>query len=159
LRVSSNIIGVFQVQKRNKETKKRENVKRKKRKENRWKEINTSKVVEIKSLNLNLDLPWKNLEVKLEEIIENYNTFLFSNFQKNRICFVRVISFEDYMLDLIFLSYLLCLSIFGFAALRSYRSLRNIHVRNFMPFGYVLREIQVSKVSASSFEINFFWKW
>jgi hypothetical protein len=32
------------------------NVKRKKRKEKRWEEINTSKVVEVKSLNLDLDI-------------------------------------------------------------------------------------------------------
>jgi hypothetical protein len=51
------------------------------------------KVVEVRSLNLDLDLLWKDLEVKLETIVEDYKTLLFSNFQKKRICFVRVMSF------------------------------------------------------------------
>jgi hypothetical protein len=53
------------------------NVKKKKRKENKWEEINISKVVEVKSLNLDLDLLWKNLKMKLKKIIEDYRTFLF----------------------------------------------------------------------------------
>jgi hypothetical protein len=68
-------------------------VKRKKRKEKRWEEINISKVVEIRSLNLDLDLLWKDLRVKHGEIIEHYKTLLFSNFQKKKICFVKVMSF------------------------------------------------------------------
>ncbi len=51
------------------------------------------KVVEVRSLNLDLDLLWKDLGVKLEEVIEDYKTLLFSNFQKKRICFVRVMNF------------------------------------------------------------------
>jgi hypothetical protein len=59
----------------------------------KWKEINTSKVVEVRSLNLNLDLLWKDLGMKLKKIIEDNKTLLFSKFQKKRICFVRVMSF------------------------------------------------------------------
>jgi hypothetical protein len=51
--------------------------------------------------------------------------------------------------DLVFWSYLLCLSFFGYAALGSYRSIKDyICERNFKSFSYVLKEIQVSKVSA-----------
>jgi hypothetical protein len=49
--------------------------------------------MEFKSLNLNLDLLRKDLGVKLEEIVEDYKTLLFSKFQEKRICFVRVMSF------------------------------------------------------------------
>jgi hypothetical protein len=31
--------------------------------------------------------------VKLGEIVEDYKTLLFSNFQKKKMCFVRVMSF------------------------------------------------------------------
>ncbi len=79
MRVSSNIIGVCQVQKRNEERKECQE-KEKKRKEKRWEEINISKIVEVRSLNLDLDLLWKDLGVKLGEIIEHYMMFLFSNF-------------------------------------------------------------------------------
>ncbi len=74
MRVSSNIIGVCQVQKKNKE---RKEVKRKKKKEKRWEEIHISRVVKVRSLNLDLDLLWKDFGVKLGEIIEYYNTLLF----------------------------------------------------------------------------------
>jgi hypothetical protein len=60
------------------------NVKRKKRKEKRWEEINTSKVVEVKSLNLDLDILWKDLGMKLEEVIEDCKTFLFSKVFKKK---------------------------------------------------------------------------
>jgi polynucleotide 5'-kinase involved in rRNA processing len=60
------------------------NVKRKKRKEKRWEEINTSKVVEVKSLNLDLDILWKDLGMKLEEVIEDYKTLLFSKVFKKK---------------------------------------------------------------------------
>jgi hypothetical protein len=56
------------------------NVKKKKIKEKRWNEINISMVVEVRSLNLDLDLLWKKLEMKLAEIIEGYKTFLFLEF-------------------------------------------------------------------------------
>jgi hypothetical protein len=49
--------------------------------------------VEVISLNLDLDLLLKDVGVKLKEIIEDYKTFLFSKFQKKKICFVRVMSF------------------------------------------------------------------
>ncbi len=42
---------------------------------------------------------------------------------------MRVKSFENSVSDLVFWSYLLCLSSFGFVTLRSYRSYRNICVR------------------------------
>ncbi len=51
------------------------------------------KVVGVRSLNLDPDLLWKDLGVKLAEVIEDYRTLLFSKFQKKRICFVRVMSF------------------------------------------------------------------
>ncbi len=92
MKVSSNIIGIFQVKKRNGERKECEE-KEKKRKEKKWEEINTSKVVKVRSLNLDLDLLWKVLGVKLREIREDYKTFIFSKFQKKMICFVRVMSF------------------------------------------------------------------
>jgi hypothetical protein len=56
------------------------NVKRNIKKEKRGEEINILKVVEAWFLNLNLDLLWKDLGVKLGEIIEDYKTFLFSKF-------------------------------------------------------------------------------
>jgi hypothetical protein len=78
------------VQKRNAERKECEE-KEKKRKEVRGDQH--IKVVEVRSLNLDLDLLCKDLEVKLGGIVEDYKTPLFSNFQKKRICFVRVMSF------------------------------------------------------------------
>jgi hypothetical protein len=113
------------VRKRNRERKECEE-KEKKRKEVRGDQH--IKVVEVRSLNLDLDLLWKDLEVKLGEVIEHYRTLLFWNFQKKRICFLRV-AFENSVLDLVFWSYLLCLSFFGSATLGSYRSYRNICVR------------------------------
>ncbi len=50
-------------------------MKRKKKKEKMWEEINISRVVEVKYLNLDLDLLWKDLEVKLGEIIEAIKRF------------------------------------------------------------------------------------
>jgi hypothetical protein len=38
------------------------------------------KVVEVRSLNLDLDLLWKDLGVKHGEVIEDYRTLLFSKF-------------------------------------------------------------------------------
>ncbi len=107
----------------------RKEVKKKKRKEKRWKEIHISRVMEVRSLNLEIDLLWKDLGVKLGEIIEDYNTLLFSKFQKKNICFVRVMSFWRFCVRFGFLSYLLYLSFFGYAALGSYRSWRTIYVR------------------------------
>ncbi len=77
------------MQKRNKERKRE-------RKEKKRKEVRGDqhiKVVEVRPLNLDLDLLWKDLGVKLGEVIEDYRTLLFSKFQKKRICFVRVMSF------------------------------------------------------------------
>jgi hypothetical protein len=36
---------------------------------------------------------WKDFGMKLGKSIEDYKTLLFSNFQKKRICFVRVMNF------------------------------------------------------------------
>jgi len=74
LRVSSNIIGVSQLQKRNRERKEREE-KEKKRKEVRGDQH--IKVVEVKPLNLDLDVLWKDLGVKLRAIIKEYKMLLF----------------------------------------------------------------------------------
>jgi hypothetical protein len=49
-------------------------------KKKRWEEINTSKVVKVESLNIDQDILWKDIEVKLKGIIEDYKMFLFSNF-------------------------------------------------------------------------------
>jgi hypothetical protein len=49
-------------------------------KKRKWEEINTSKVMKIRFLNLDLDLLWKDLEVKLKGIVEYYKMFLFSKF-------------------------------------------------------------------------------
>jgi hypothetical protein len=43
----------------------------KERKEKRWEEIHILKVVEVKSLNLDLDLLWKDPRMKLGKIIED----------------------------------------------------------------------------------------
>ncbi len=69
MRISNNIIGVCQVQKRDGERKECG----KKKKEKRWKKINISKVVEVKFINLDLDLLWKDLG----EIIRKYKMLLF----------------------------------------------------------------------------------
>jgi hypothetical protein len=74
-----------------KKGKERSEEKEKKRKEVRGDQH--IKVVEVRSLNLDLDLLSKDLEVKLGGIVKDYKTLLLSNFQKKRICFVRVMSF------------------------------------------------------------------
>jgi hypothetical protein len=72
--------------------KKEKNVKRKKRKEKKRGERRStyqscgSQIFEFKST-------MKDLGMKLREVIEDYRTLVFSNFQKKRICFVRVMSF------------------------------------------------------------------
>jgi hypothetical protein len=48
------------------------------------KEINTSKVIKIRSLNINLDLLCKDLDMKLGGIVEDYKVLLFSKFQKKK---------------------------------------------------------------------------
>ncbi len=66
------------------------------RKENKRKEVKRDqhiKVMEVRSLNLDLNRLSKDLGVKHGEIIEDYKTLLFSNFQKKRICFVTIMSF------------------------------------------------------------------
>ncbi len=63
------------------------------KKEKKRKEINISKVVKVRILNLYLDLPWKDLTIKFWKIIEDYKTLIFLKFQKKRICFGRFMSF------------------------------------------------------------------
>ncbi len=48
------------------------------------KEINTSNVIKVIFLNLNLDLLCTDFEVKLGGIIEDYKVFLFSKFHKKK---------------------------------------------------------------------------
>jgi len=60
--------------------------------------------------------------------------------------------------DLVFWSYLLCLSFFGSVTLWSYRSYKNICEKNFMSFGLVLREIQASEVSSLKIESAKVWE-
>ncbi len=102
--------------------------------------------------------------MKLGEIIEDYKMFLFSKFQKKMICFVRVWSFENFVSDLFFWSYIFCLNIFESEILGFYKKIKDyICERNFISFRYVLGEIQVSKIStlilkSVSFESdNFLW--
>ncbi len=114
------------MQKRNRERKECEE-KEKKRKE--LKGDQHIKVVEVRSLNLDLDLLWKDLGVKLGEVIEDYRTPLSSNFQKKRICFVRVMSFWKLCTRSGFLVISPFLSFFGSTALGSYRSYRTLCVR------------------------------
>jgi hypothetical protein len=122
------------------------NVKRKKRKEVRGDQH--VKVVEVRSLNLNLDLLWKDLEVKLGEIIKDYKTFLFSNFQKKRICFVRVMNLWRLYAKSGFLVISPLFELFWICSFEIIYIIREyICEINLMSFGSVLREIQASKVS------------
>jgi hypothetical protein len=139
---------------------KEENVKKKKR----WKEINTSKVVKVRYLNLDLDLLWKGFGMKLGEIIEDYKTFLFLNFQKKRICFVRVMSFWKLYARSGFLVIFPFFELFGICSFGILKIIKDyICERNFKSFWYLLKEIQRSKVStlvlkSISFENNnFLW--
>ncbi len=122
-------------------------MKRKKRKEVRGDQH--IKVVEVRSLNLDLDLLWKDLEVKLEGIVEDYKTLLFSNFQKKKICFVKVMSFWRLCAKSGFLVISPLFELFGSATLRSYRSYRNTCVREISCHLDLYWEIQASKVSVS----------
>ena len=109
------------------------------------------KVVEVKSLNLDLDLLWKDLGVKLREIVKDYKTLLFSNFQKKKMCFVRVMSFWRFYVKFGFLIiYLLFEPFWIWIIIKDC-----INEKNIMPFGYVLKEIQVPKMK-SSFWSHFF---
>jgi hypothetical protein len=123
---------------------------KKKRKEKRWEEIHISRVVEVRYLNLDLDLFWKDLGMKLGKIVEDYKTLLFSKFQKINICFLRVMSFWRFCVKSGFLVIsplfeLFRIYIFGILQIIK----KYICEKNFKSFGYVLREIQVSKVSTS----------
>ncbi len=134
------------MQKRNGE---RKEVKRKKRNENRWKEIHISKVVEIRFLNLDLDLLWKDLGVKLGEIVEDYKTFLFTKFQKKKMCFVKVMSFWRFYVRFSFLVISPLFELFWICSFIILLIIKDsIRERNFKSFGFVLREIRASKVSA-----------
>jgi len=103
------------------------------------------KVVEVRSLNLNLDLLWKYLGMKLGENIKYYKTLILSNFQKKRICFVRVMSLWKLCVRFGFLVISPLFELFwiySFGIIKEY-----ICERNFMSFGFILREIQAFKVS------------
>ncbi len=135
------------MQKRNGE---RKEVKRKKRKEKRWEEIHISKAMEVSSLNLDLDLLWKHLGVKLGEIVEDYKTFLFSKFQKKKMCFVRVMSFWRFCVKSGFLVISPLFKLFWIYTFGILLDVKDyICEKNFKSFGYVVREIQISKVSTS----------
>ncbi len=126
------------------------NVKKNKGKEKRW--------------NLNLNLPWKDLEMKFRGIIKDYKKVLFLKFKKKLMFFVRATSFWKLCVRFGFLvifplfeSFWIC----NFGILYIIKDY--ICERNFMPFGYVMKDIQISKVLASilklvSFESdNFLW--
>jgi hypothetical protein len=70
--------------------------------------------VEVKSLNLDLDLLWEDLGIRLVDIIENYK-------RKGYVLW-ELWTFEDFVLDLVFWSYFLYLSIFESTTLGFYRS-------------------------------------
>ncbi len=93
--------------------------KEKKRKEKRGEEINTSKVREVKYLNLDLNLLWKDLGMKFKKIIR---CLYFQISKRKGYVLWELWAFEDFVSDLVFWSYLLYLSIFGYVALGSYRS-------------------------------------
>jgi hypothetical protein len=155
LRISSIIIGFCQVQKRNEERKECKE-KEKKRKEVRGDQH--IKVVKIRSLNQNLDLLWKDFGMKLEDIIEDYKMVLFSNFQKKRICFVRVMSFWKLCARSSFLV-ISCLFVWAFLDLQLWDLIdhKGLYMwEKFKSFGYVLREIQVSKISISILKSVYF---
>jgi hypothetical protein len=147
LRISSNIIGVCQVQERREKRKECEEKGGKKR----WEEINTSKVVKVRSLNLDLDVLWKDLEMKLWGIVEDCMVFLFTKFEKKKICFMKVMSFWRFYVKFGFLIiYLLFEPFWIWIIIKDC-----INEKNIMPFGYVLKEIQVPKMK-SSFWSHFF---
>jgi len=147
------------------ENKENEKVWRKRKERKRWKEFNTSNVVKVKYLNLDLDqdILCKDLEVKFGGIVEDYNMHLFSNFQKKKM------SCESYELLKILcqiwffdhISFIECFWICNFRILYIIKDY--ICERNFMSFGYVLKDIQVFKIWTSilkliSFEnINSLW--
>ncbi len=132
------------------------------RKEKKRKEVRGDrhiKVVEVRSLKLDLEILWKDLGVKLGEVVEDYRTLLFSNFQKKRICFVSVMSFWKLCARFVFWSYLLCLSFFGFAAWDLIDHIR-IYVWDKFHVIWICIERDPSIWSFSlSFEVSFFWKW
>jgi len=68
-------------------------------------------------------------------------------------------AFENFVSDLIFWSYLLCLSFFGSVTLWSYRSYRNICVREISCHLDFYCERSKHLKFQSHFEISFFWKW
>ncbi len=126
-------------------------------KKKRWEKIHISRVVKVRSLNLDLDLLWKDLGVKLGEIIEEKKTLLFSKFQKKMICFVRVMKFWRFCVKSGFLVISLLFELFWIWSCAILKIIKEyICERNFKSFAYVLREIQVSKVSTSILKLVFF---
>jgi hypothetical protein len=95
--------------------------------------------------------------VKLGEIIEDYKTLLFSKFQKKKICFVRVMSFQRLCVKSGFLVISPLFERFWICSFGILLIIKDfICERNFKSFGYLLREIQLSKVSASILKSIFF---
>jgi hypothetical protein len=58
--------------------------------------------MEVKFLNLDLNLLWKGFGVKLGEIIENYKTLLFSKFQEKKFILWELWALKHSMLDQVF---------------------------------------------------------
>jgi hypothetical protein len=81
-----------------------------------WRERKEKKRGERKSipLNLDLDLLWEDLGIRLVEIIENYK-------RKGYVLW-ELWTFENFVLDLVFWSYFLYLRIFESTTLGFYRS-------------------------------------
>ncbi len=80
--------------------KERTEKKKKKKNEMKWEEIPISRVVEVRSLNL--DLVWKNFGAKIGKIVEDYKTLLFSKFQRKGCVLWELWIFEDYVSNLVF---------------------------------------------------------
>jgi len=65
-------------------------------KEKKRKKLQEQRLCKLNCLNLNrLDLLSKNIDVKLGKIIKKYEAFLFSNFQRKWICFMRDIIMKN----------------------------------------------------------------
>jgi len=106
------------------------------------------KVVKVRSLNLDLNLLWKDLGVKLREIIKDYKMLQFSNFQKKMICFVKVMSLWRLCARSGFLVISPLFELFWICSFGIVEIIKEyICERNFMSFGFILKEIETFKVS------------
>jgi hypothetical protein len=136
------------------------NVKRKKKKEKRWEDINTSKVMKVGSLNLDLDLLWKDLGVKLGQIIEDYKTLLFSKFQKKRICFVKVMRFLKILCQIWFFGNISF--VWAFLDLQLWDLIDHKGFYMWEKFQVIWIGIEGDPIISSfslNFEVSFFWEW